>query len=120
MTSFVLLLDSTTVSLRIYVLVEGSESVRVMMHQIKDALDDLEAELLSTSFKSPRMDGEVAQVRRVITLFTDKGGAGEGFTANGFFSLHRGILTSLVGSLVTYLIVLLQFKVTDLNEDVKQ
>ena len=39
-----------------------------------------------------------------------------GFSAAGFFELHRGVLTSLVGALVTYLIVLLQFKAADLQQ----
>ncbi len=33
-----------------------------------------------------------------------------------YLILNSGILTALIGSLVTYLIVLLQFKVTDMAE----
>ena len=39
----------------------------------------------------------------------------DGFSASSYFNLNRNLLTSIVGSLVTYLIVLLQFKIADLQ-----
>jgi hypothetical protein len=40
----------------------------------------------------------------------------DGFSAVGFFHLNRSLMTSVVGALVTYLIVLLQFKQADMRQ----
>ncbi len=38
-----------------------------------------------------------------------------GFSACNFFTVNRGLVTSVLGYLVTYIIVLIQFKVSDLT-----
>ncbi len=40
----------------------------------------------------------------------------DGFSACNFFTVNRGLVTSITGYLVTYIIVLIQFKVSDLNQ----
>lgn len=57
-------------------------------------------------------NAEVAEIRRVRDMYDEN----YGFSASGFFYLNRGLLTSMFGSLATYLIVLLQFKISDISE----
>ncbi len=39
----------------------------------------------------------------------------DGFSASNFFTVNRGLVTSIAGYLLTYIIVLIQFKVSDIS-----
>jgi len=38
-----------------------------------------------------------------------------GFSACNYFTVNRGLVTSIVGYLATYVIVLMQFKISDVR-----
>ncbi len=40
----------------------------------------------------------------------------EGFSAANYFKVNRGLVTSIAGYLLTYIIVLMQFKISDIRE----
>lgn len=86
---------------RLYVLVEASEWIRKQHKKIKTELSELKAET--------KCLGSMLKFEKVLKLFDTN----EGFSASGYFNLSRGIIANLVGSLFTYLIVLLQFKDAD-------
>lgn len=118
-------------SFRLFVLVEGSEVIRRRVGAIRTELINLETKMICSSSGSVLNcchSADLAQLRRfvcvqevhslkliktlvnrVLRMFDDN----PGFTASGYFSLNRSIVTSLVGSLFTYLIVLLQLKAAD-------
>ena len=52
------------------------------------------------------------QQRRDIKDIIYKLEAETGVTAHGFFDVNRSMLTMLVGNILTYLVVLIQFKPT--------
>jgi hypothetical protein len=39
----------------------------------------------------------------------------EGFSAANYFKVNRGLVTSIAGYLLTYIIVLMQFKISDVS-----
>lgn len=86
---------------------EGSERIRRQIREIKIELNNLECGMICSG---ESLDADLASLRRVMRMFENN----PGFSASGYFNLSRGIITSLVGSLFTYLIVLLQFKAADL------
>ena len=50
-------------------------------------------------------DKHTKSIKRLITKVCDE----EPFTALGFFSIDRSMLTSMVANILTYLIILIQF-----------
>ena len=82
-----------------YVLVEASEWIRRQLELIRNELSLLKSDQSSDMNQMLKLD-------RVLEMYKEK----TVFSASGYFSLSRGVITSLVGSLFTYLIVLLQFK----------
>ncbi|TRY71508.1 hypothetical protein TCAL_06107 [Tigriopus californicus] len=95
-------------AIRLYVIIEGSENTSKYMKRIRAELRDMETNLICASGSN----AEVAEIRRVRDMYDEN----YGFSASGFFYLNRSLLTSMFGSLATYLIVLLQFKISDINE----
>ena len=84
------------------------------MEEIKKELSRVERDLLvAGNGENGLTSVDLANLRLVKEEYKEN----VGFSASGFFALNRGILTSLVGSLATYLIVLLQFKASDMSNE---
>ena len=79
------------------------------MGRICEEMRNIELELklnLSTTTDIKSVRDDLSNIQRAIRSYEGN----QGFSANGYFNLNRGLMSSVVGSLVTYLIVLLQFR----------
>ncbi len=70
------------------------------------------ARLFAMESSAAASSSPVAGIRCVIRSYEGL----VGFSACNFFTVNRGLVTSIVGYLVTYIIVLIQFKVSDVSE----
>ena len=75
---------------------------------IKEELRNIEWTLKQAPDNSKEGDPlDLSSIQRVIRSYEGKD---EGFSASGYFSVNRALVPPVLGSLVTYLIVLLQFR----------
>ena len=87
---------------------QTSENVQNSLVDIKEELQNIEHEIKGTvpEAKDSSNKAELSNIERVVKIYTGC----RGFSAAGYFDVNRGLVSSVVGSLVTYLIVLLQFR----------
>jgi hypothetical protein len=89
----------------LYVLAEGAERTQSQMVIIHAKLRNIEASIEAVNWTiSERKQFELARMN-----FEKP----KGYNAAGFFFLNRKFMSTVFGSLVTYLLVLLQFKISD-------
>ena len=73
---------------------------------IKDSSDQIKLILLN----NPEKDETKVQKNQVLLKFE----TWNGFHGNGYFTLGKSLLTAVVANFITYLIILIQFKVSEL------
>ena len=96
-------------SVRLYVLSEGAELTKKKMFIILDRLRKIEA--------SVEADMWTSYEAKQFALTRMKFEKPKGYDAAGFFFLNRKFMAGVFGALMTYLIVLLQFKLSDSQLD---
>ena len=92
-------------SVRLYVLSEGAEMTKRKMFLILDHLRQIEA--------SCEADMWTKYEFKQFALTRMKFQKPKGYDAAGFFFLNRKFMAGVFGALMTYLVVLLQFKLSD-------
>jgi len=91
--------------LRLYVLAEGAQKTVKKMSAISGKLEKIQVSEESESWTC----FEQKQFSLAVANFAKP----EGYDAAGFFQLNRKLIPTIIGALVTYLIVLLTFKLSD-------
>ena len=85
---------------------------------IKDHITDIKK--LSLEMDIPKestilIDGKKLNSRHAQKIIVSGFDEFEGFTGNGYFILGKPLLSSIVANLITYLIILIQFKITEVS-----
>ena len=100
-----------------------SYSYCIFSQSIKDSADEIKDIILKSNIGKQDtyvLDGKILrllqseikkQKKRIILGFEEF----KGFHGNGYFTLSKPLLTSVVANFVTYLIILIQFKITELS-----
>ena len=93
----------------------------ILSQSIKDSVDEIRDIILKSNIDEEEiyvLDGKILrsmqseikmQKKRIILGFEQF----EGFHGNGYFTLGKSLLTSVVANFITYLIILIQFKITE-------
>ena len=83
----------------------------ILSQSIKDSADDIKIILKKTDINKEMKSREQIfkkQIEMELKKF-------QGFHGNGYFILGKPLLTSVVANIITYLIILIQFKVSELS-----
>ena len=80
----------------IFQLCHLSELLAVNVGELEDLLTDYH-------FKNDRESPQKNEVCNLLAKF-------KGFEANGYFTLNHSMLTGMIGNIVTYLVILVQFR----------
>ena len=92
-------------SIRLFKLSEGAEKTKSKMYYILDQIRKIEA--------SAEADVWTSYEAKQFALTRMKFQKPKGYDAAGFFFLNRKFMSGVFGALMTYLVVLLQFKLSD-------
>ena len=91
------------------------EITHKLVVQTENLVDKLES--LSDDFEDEEMiqfkEGKLCRFEKAKQHICKKLKAFEGFCANNFFVIRRPLLTAITANIVTYFIVLLQFKISE-------
>ena len=90
---------------------------------MKDSVDEIKDILLKSSISDEdtyvldgkflrSMQSEIKKQKKSIILGYEQF---QGYHGNGYFTLDKSLLTSVVANFVTYLIILIQFKITEIS-----
>ena len=85
---------------------------------IKDSIDGIKNDILDLDINEDQVciiDGNVRKLKHVKKRIVSGLDAFQGFHGNGYFTLGKELLTSIVANFVTYLIILVQFKVSEMS-----
>ena len=86
---------------------------------IKDSVDDIKNTILDIEINEYHqvcvVDGKVSNIEHAKKRLISGLDAFKGFHGNGYFTLGKELLTSIVANFVTYLIILVQFKVSEMS-----
>ena len=85
---------------------------------IKDAIDDIKKDIIDLDINENLVcvfDGKVTKMKQVRKRLVNGLDGFKGFHGNGYFTLGKELLTSIVANFVTYLIILVQFKVSEMS-----
>ena len=85
---------------------------------IKDSIDGIKNDILDLDINEDQVciiDGNVRKLKHVKKRIVSGLDGFQGFHGNGYFTLGKELLTSIVANFVTYLIILVQFKVSDVS-----
>ena len=100
-----------------------SYSYCILSQSVKDSADEIKDIILKSNVGEDDtyvLDGKILrsmqseikmQKKRIILGFEQF----QGFHGNGYFTLGKSLLTSVVANFITYLIILIQFKITELS-----
>ena len=76
-------------------------SINMLSQKVMDGIAELKEQIILKDYNS------ISKPIEVLNTF-------EGFDCNGYFTLGRPLLTSITATFVTYIIILLQFKISDI------
>ena len=85
---------------------------------IKDSIDGIKNDILDLDINEDQVciiDGNVRKLKHVKKRIVSGLDGFQGFHGNGYFTLGKELLTSIVANFVTYLIILVQFKVSEMS-----
>jgi len=82
---------------------------------VQDRLEELKNILEVCDFENRIIDGEFQNVTKEQNLIIKHFEEFKGFDGYGYFHLSKSLLTGVVSNFVTYLIVLIQFKVSEIS-----
>ena len=85
---------------------------------IKDSIDGIKNDILDLDINEDQVciiDGNIRKLKHVKKIIVSGLDAFQGFHGNGYFTLGKELLTSIVANFVTYLIILVQFKVSEMS-----
>ena len=86
--------------------------------RIKDSIQGIKNDILDLDINEDQVciiDGNVRKLKHVKKRIVSGLDGFQGFHGNGYFTLGKELLTSIVANFVTYLIILVQFKVSDMS-----
>ena len=112
-TSFFLSMNNLTLPLIFYALANVCFSLvlkKIVIfsnHQSQKIIDNYK--LLEEAILSDTFPGEKS--KKELVLFKLRGF--KGFTANGYFNLGKPLMSSITGNMLTYLVILVQFKLSE-------
>ena len=85
---------------------------------IKDAINGIKKDILDLDINEDQsciIDGKVLTLKQAKKRTVYELDQFQGFHGNGYFTLGKELLTSIVANFVTYLIILVQFKVSEIS-----
>ena len=86
--------------------------------RIKDSIQGIKNDILDLDINEDQVciiDGNVRKLKHVKKRIVSGLDGFQGFHGNGYFTLGKELLTSIVANFVTYLIILVQFKVSEMS-----
>ena len=93
--------------------------IAIFSQCIKDSIDDIKNTILDIEINEFHqvciLDGKLSHIEHAKERLISGLDAFQGFHGDGYFTLGKELLTSIVANFVTYLIILVQFKVSDVS-----
>ena len=100
----------------------------IFSQSIKDSADEIKDIILKSSIGDEdtyvldgkilrSMQSEIKMQKKRIVKGLERF---QGYHGNGYFTLGKSLLTSVVANLITYLIILIQFKITEISSPSSQ